>query len=300
MIINTDVSILIPFLNEEKNLPVLIQQLKDVFSKIKKTYEIILVDDGSTDKSLESIEINENIKLLTHKKRMGKGKALITAFQKSSGKIIIFMDADLQDDPYDIPSFLEKIDYGFDLVNGWRKKRNGGLIKTLPSFFGNTIILRTILQSNFHDINCGFKAMRRDVLENIPLYGDNFRFLPLFAEKGEYKTTEVVVHHHERKHGISKFGFFRRFSIFADILTTYVISRFVEKPLHFFGSIGFLVFSIGLAGTIYLGIERIFFGVLLHDRPILWLFILFTITGMQIILTGITAEIIVYLHNKKR
>jgi hypothetical protein len=210
------------------------------------------------------------------------------------------MDADLQDDPDELPAFIEKIKEGYDFVNGWRKKRNDNLIKTLPSYIGNRIILKNVLKSQYHDINCGFKAMRRDIMEEIVLYGDNFRFLPIAAEKQGFKTTEIPIKHHERHHGQSKYGFFKRFSIFADIFTAYFLFRFSEKPLHFFASVGGVFFLVGFAINLYLTVERLFFDALLVTRPLLQLGTLLIIVGIQIILTGVIAELVVYMHKSRR
>lgn len=296
------ISIIIPFLNEEGNLPDLYNGLKDNLAK--ENWEIIFIDDGSTDTSATIVKgiaaKDKRIHMVFHRKSFGKGKALTDGFALSKGDIIVFMDADLQDDPADLTQFLKKINEGYDLVNGWRADRNDGFIKTLPSKIGNTMILKSILHSSFHDINCGYKAMRREILESISLYGDNFRFLPVMAEKEGYKCAEVIVHHHPRKSGISKYGFFRRFSIFLDILTAYFIYRFREKPLHFFGLVGGLLFILGLFPALYMIYERIFLGKLLYNRPAFLIFLVIIIVGIQIIMTGILAELIVYLrHNRQ-
>lgn len=292
------ISIIIPFHNEEENLEELVIRISETLKS--KEFEIIFIDDGSFDNSVGVIKTLQknasNIRLLTHRKKFGKGQALKTGIKKAKGEIVVFMDADLQDDPSDLPKFINKIHEGYDLVNGWRKKRRDGLIKTLPSKIGNAIILKHILQSKYHDINCGYKAMKATVLEEIQLYGDNFRFLPIVAEKKGFKTTEVVVDHNPRLHGSSKFGFFRRFTVFADILTAYFIFRFAEKPLHFFGFVGGSLLSVGSIISGYLLVDRIFFGHLLYRRPAFIYGLVFVIVGIQIIMTGIVAELLVYLQ----
>jgi glycosyltransferase involved in cell wall biosynthesis len=305
-------SIIIPFYNEEKNLPILIDRLIDQTSKLKEEWEIILVDDGSTDAGASKLKVNppagatsdvtggEKLKVFKHKKRLGKGKALKTGVENAIGETIIFMDADLQDDPKDLPKFLEKINEGYDLVNGWRKRRFDPWTKTLPSSIFNFLILRILLRSSFHDVNCGFKAVRREILKTVPLYGDNYRFLPIIAQEQGFKTSEVVVSHHRRRFGSSKFGFWRLFFGLFDTLTTYFIFKFSEKPLHFFGPVGGILFFIGFFITLILAIERIFFSVLLYRRPILFLGLLLIIVGVQIMMTGIIAELIVYLNKKNK
>ncbi len=298
------ISLIIPFHNEEENLEELTTRIANNLSK--KEYEIIYVNDGSTDNSVGVIKKLQHdwpslhIHLLQHRKKFGKGAALKTGIKEAKGDIIFFLDADLQDDPNDLPKFLDKLEEGYDLVNGWRKKRRDGLIKTLPSKIGNAIILKHVLGSKFHDMNCGYKAMRVEVLDDVSLYGDNFRFLPIVAERNGFKTTEVVVEHNPRMHGSSKFGFFRRFTVFADILTAYFIYRFSEKPLHFFGFVGGSLFSVGSVISAYLIIDRIFFGHLLYRRPAFLYGLVLVIVGIQIIMTGVLAELMVYLKNKRQ
>src|SRR3989338_3659615 len=297
------ISILIPFHNEEKNLPILYKDLLSVLSGI--SYEIIFIDDGYEDNSSSNVKAQiskqegEKIKLIRHPVRLGKGKALLSGFKESIGDTIIFMDGDLQDDPTDIKKFLNKIDQGADLVNGWRKTRKDKLDKTLPSKILNKFLTKILFSTSLHDINCGFKAMRRRLLEQIPLYGDNYRFIPILAEKKGFSVREVEVNHRPRKYGQSKYNFVRLFFGFIDALNIYFISRFSERPLHFFSIIGGLFFAIGFIIAGYLSYQRIFYGVFLYRRPALLFAILLIIVGLQIILTGIVAELIVYLHNKR-
>jgi glycosyltransferase involved in cell wall biosynthesis len=292
------ISIIVPFKNEEGNLELLYKGIKENLAK--EDWELVLIDDGSTDNSLKEVTDIQNkdkrIIVLKHRKSFGKGRALTTGFAKAKGDIIFFMDADLQDDPQDLNRFLDKINDGYDLVNGWRSKRKDDLIRLLPSAIGNKFILKYVLHSKFHDINCGYKAMRREILENISLYGDNFRFLPVMAEKEGYKTGEVEVHHNPRKYGHSKYGFFRRFTVFFDIFAAYFIYKFREKPLHFFGLVGGLLFLLGFIPGLYMIIERIFFGILLYNKPAFLLSLVLIIVGIQIIMTGVLAELIVYLR----
>jgi glycosyltransferase involved in cell wall biosynthesis len=292
------ISIIVPFKNEEKNITLLYEGISKAL-KIED-WELILINDGSTDKSPEeAYDISthdKRVHIITQRKSFGKGRALTDGFDKAKGDIIVFMDADLEDNPSELPGFIEKINEGYDLVNGWRKNRDHGISKTIPSKIGNLLILKWFLHSHFHDVNCGYKALRREILESIPLYGDNFRFLPVMAEKEGYRTTEIHVTHSNRKYGVSKYGFFRRFSIFMDILTSYFIYRFREKPLHFFGGVGSFFLLLGIIPLIYLLYDRLFFGHLLYRRPLFLLTFLPIIVGIQVIMTGILAELIVYLR----
>lgn len=304
------ISIIIPFYNEENSLELLYKKIVGALKKYE--YEMIFIDDGSVDSSKSKVQSlksrGENkeksknpdkMSIITHRKRLGKGKALLSGFEASKGEIIVFMDADLQNDPADIPQLYEKIYEGYDFVNGWRRDRKDEIGKTLPSSIFNWLIIKPFLGSTFHDINCGLKVLRRVVLEEIPLYGDNYRFLPFLAQKQGFKVTEVGISHQPRRYGISKYGFFRLFFGLIDTITTYFIYRFSEKPLHFFGTIGGGFFSIGFFLSIYMSAERIFYGKLLYRRPLLLFAILLIIVGIQIIMTGIIGELIVYISQKK-
>lgn len=295
-------SILIPFHNERENLPLLLDSLKNQLHEMKEDYEFIFIDDGSTDMSSEAIlhEVNnENIILVRHGKRLGKGKALNSGLKRSTGDLIVFMDADLQDDPADLPKFLAKIHEGYDLVNGNRKghRRDNFIIKMYSSLAN--AFLSKFLQSPFSDINSGFKMFKRKVTEDIVLYANNFRFLPLAAYYRGFRVTEIEVHNKQRIHGKSKFGMRKIFIGLFDTLTAYFLYQFSERPLHFFGIIGGFFFILGLLFGLYLTVERLFFGVLLYRRPSLLLAILLIIVGLQIVMTGMLGELIVYINKKK-
>lgn len=292
------ISIIIPFYNEKENLPILIKNLIKVATSLKKEYEIILVDDGSTDDWKKSFNIkSENVKTFSHRKRKGKGRALLTGINNSKGEIIVFMDADLQDDPVDLPRFIKKIEGGYDFVNGIRKDRQDvGVVKMYSSLASG--FLRKFLKSPFTDINCGYKVFRREVLTDFSFYGNNFRFFPLTVFYNGFKVTEIEVKNHKRKYGKSKFGPNKIFIGIFDTITAYFLYRFSEKPLHFFGTIGGFSFIVGLIITSYLTYERIFYHVMLYRRPMLLFGILLIIVGIQIGMTGIIGELIVFLHKK--
>ena len=293
-------SIIIPFFNEEENLPTLIKHLIEVCEKNSKEYEIVLVDDGSTDTYVSKLKVkSEKLKVLKHRKRLGKGAALLTGLNHAIGDIIIFMDADLQDDPEDLPKFLKKIDEGYDFVNGVRIGRKDNLIikiySTLAKYF-----LKMFSGSPYTDINCGYKAFKKEVLSDFRFYGNNFRFFPLAVFYNGYKVSEIPVRNHPRIQGKSKFGMEKIFTGILDTLSAYFIYKFSERPLHFFGLIGGSLFATGFLISFYLTIERLFFGVLLYQRPILWLGLALIIVGIQIVMTGIIGELIVYLDKRKK
>jgi len=292
------ISVIVPFKDEAESLRVLLPALAKYVGELGEEYEVLLVSNGSTDGWEQNVPMpNERFKKFSYRKP-DKGRALRRGIAKSSGDILLFMDADLEDEPADIHKFYAKIKQGYDFVNGWRKSRKHSWDKIIPSCIGNTVILRGMLGTKFHDINCGFKMFKRECLQDVVLYGDNFRFLPFVVEKSGFKTTEVVVTHRNRKFGKSKYGFFNRLTVFADILTAYFIFRFAQKPLHFFGAIGMVPLTFGTILLLGLTIQRLFYAVMLHDRPILWGSILLIIVGLQIITTGVIAELMVYLFKK--
>lgn len=297
------ISIVIPFFNEKENLPKLITELEGVLKTLHHTYEIILVDDGSTDNYDLPIKNEEfeniRIKLIKLRKRFGKGAALSYGVRESRGDIVIFMDGDLQDDPGHLPEFINKINSGYDLVNGNRlsSRKDSVVIRSYSIFFNG--FLKRVFNSPFTDINCGFKAIKRQVLDEIVLYGNNFRFLPLAAFYKGFRTAEILVTNRPRVHGVSKFGAGKAFIGLIDTITAYFLYQFSEKPLHFFGVVGATSFFIGFIIAAYLSIARIFFGQLLYQRPILFLAMLLIIVGIQIVMTGIIGELIVYINKKQ-
>ena len=292
------ISIIIPFYNEAESLPILIDQLINQLDRIKKEYEIVLVDDGSDDAFASKLKVkSEKLKVISHRKRLGKGQALKTGIENSVGDVIIFMDGDLQDDPKDINKLLKKLDEGYDLVNGIRGNRQENSVIKIYSKVASWF-LKTFLHSPFTDINCGFKAFKRKVIQDFVFYGNNFRFFPLATYLNGYKVTEISVVNNQRKFGKTKFGKSKIFVGILDTLTAYFLFKFSEKPLHFFGIFGGAFFVIGFAISFYLAIERIFFNVLLYQRPLLQLGIVLIIVGIQIVMTGIIGELIVYLNKK--
>jgi glycosyltransferase involved in cell wall biosynthesis len=294
------ISVLIPFHNEEENVPVLRDRLMGVLDGVGEAYELLFVDDGSTDDTANRVAADGvRVQLLKHRRQMGKGRALATAFAAAKGDVIVFMDADLEDDPDELPRFLEKIRTGYDLVNGVRKgRKHSGIIRFYSSLANQFI--RRFLRSPFTDINCGYKAMKRPVLETITLYGNNFRFLPLGAFYEGFKVTEIEVKHKNRVHGVSKFGTGKVFIGLIDTVTAYFLYRFSERPLHFFGSIGAVVAGFGSAILLWLGVERILLGHEIYRRPVLFLGMLLVIVGVQVGATGLLGELIVYMHKRNR
>lgn len=295
-----DLSIIIPTYNEEKNIPILYEKLKEILNKESKTYELIFVNDGSTDQTFDGMQKlkknDKNIKIINFQRNFGKAAGLSAGWKFAQGKIIIQMDADLQDDPEEIPKFLSKLDSGYDLISGWKYNRLDPLEKrifTKPYNFLNNWVAGT----KIHDHNCGFKCYRREVIENIDIYGELHRYIPALATWRGFKVTEIKVKHHKRKFGKSKYGMGRIFKGFMDLITVKYITTYNKKPLHFFGLIGSLFSFLGFISGLYLVYLKII-GKTIGDRPLLFLTILLIFLGVQFISLGLIAEMITH-HSKK-
>ncbi len=292
-----DLSIVIPLLNEAENLRPLYKKMKDTINLLGLNAEIIFIDDGSTDNSwlilTEIASKDEEVKLLRHRRNFGKASAFASGFTFATGNIIVTMDADLQDEPAEIPKLIQKIEEGYDVVVGWKKERQDPVSKTFPSKVFN-YMERKLSRVNLHDINSGLKAYRWNVIRNlIPhCYGEMHRFFPVLAAYKGYIITEVPVKHHPRVHGHSKYGYNRFYRGFMDLFTVVMISRYYGRPLHLFGLFGISLFSIGSAVLLYLSGAKILFNQSIGNRPLLMLGVLLLITGLQIILTGLIAELI--------
>lgn len=296
-----DLSIIIPLYNEEGSLEELIGQIFQVINKTGLVYEVCFIDDGSTDNSLQKlIQLHKDrsmLKILSFRKNYGKSAALSEGFKLASGKIIITMDADLQDDPAEIPNLIDKINTGYDLVSGWKKKRFDPLGKTLPSKFFNFITAR-LTGIKIHDFNCGLKAYRREVIKEIPVYGSLHRYLPVLAHWKGFAVGEVVVQHHPRKYGVTKYGIRRFFDGFFDLFTVLFLTRYRQKPLHLFGFFGLGSLSLGFIISLYLSVLW-FMGYGIGHRPLLFLGVLLMIVGMQSFSIGLIGEMITNLRGEE-
>ncbi len=293
-----NISVVIALYNEEESLNELTDWIKRVMLAHKFSYEILLVDDGSNDRSWEIIEqlqqADKQIRGIKFRRNYGKSPALYCGFEAAEGEVIITMDADLQDSPDEIPELYRMIkEDKFDLVSGWKKKRYDPLAKTIPSKLFNWTA-RTITGIKLHDFNCGLKAYRNTVIKSIEVYGEMHRYIPVLAYQAGFKRiTEKVVQHQERKYGVSKFGIERFINGFLDMMSVVFISKFGKKPMHFFGLLGSLSFLVGFAVLIYLSFMKIFFHAYnMTDRPLFFLGFLSIIFGTQLFLTGFLAELI--------
>lgn len=293
-----DISIVIPLYNEEESLSELLRWIKEVMDDFGKTYEVLLVDDGSTDSSWKEIlklrKIYPQVKGIRFRTNYGKSAALQKGFEHTEGTVVITMDADLQDSPEEIPDLYKMIiEDDYDLVSGWKKKRYDPITKTIPTKLFN-FTTRLISGVKLNDINCGLKAYHRDVIKNIEVYGEMHRYIPVIAKwAGFRKIGEKVVQHQARKYGKTKFGFERFINGFLDLLSITLVGKFGKKPMHFFGPLGTLFFLVGFLILAYLSILKFFFGMVqMTDRPLFYYGLLFFIFGAQLFLTGFLAELV--------
>ena len=301
-----DVSIVIPLLNEEDSLLTLNDWIFKVLKNQSLSFEIIYIDDGSTDKSWISIvglsEKYSNIKGIRFAKNFGKSQALNAGFESTNGKYVITLDADLQDSPEEIPQLIKNLNEGgYDLISGWKKKRfDSILFKNLPSKLFNWAA-RRVSGINLNDFNCGIKVYREEVIKNIEVYGEMHRYIPLLAaQEGFNKIGEQIVQHQARKFGYTKFGADRFFKGFLDLITIWFINKFGKRPMYFFGLWGSLMLILGFCFTIYLGIDKLFFDIqarLITNRPEFYIALTLMLLGSQFFIAGFLGEII--LRNKK-
>ena len=304
-----NISVVIPLLNEQESLTELYDWIAKVMQSNHFSYEIIFIDDGSTDDSwtiIEQLSIKDaNVKGIRFLKNFGKSQALHAGFEKAQGDVIITMDADLQDNPEEIPELYNMIvNDKFDLVSGWKKKRYDSVIsKNLPSKLFNWAARRTS-GVKLHDFNCGLKAYKKDVVKNIDVNGEMHRYIPVLAKNAGFtKITEKVVLHQARKYGTTKFGMDRFIHGFLDLLTIWFISRFGKRPMHLFGALGVIMFIIGFGFTLYLGIDKLFFnttGRLITERPQFYIALSTMIIGTQFFIAGFLGEIILQTKQDKK
>lgn len=297
------ISFVIPAKNEEESLPILYREIVQYATKLKRPFEILFVDDGSVDKTFEILanlhRHDPRVKVLKHRGTFGKSIALQTGFEHARGGIIITLDADLQDNPKEIPRFVEEIEKGYDLVSGWKKVRHDPLSKTIPSKIGN-FLTRIFTGIKIHDLNCGFKAYRSEVVDNLHLYGEMYKYIPVLAEKQNFKVGEIVIDHRKRKYGKSKFGWSRNIKGFLDLLTVVFLTGYLSRPGHFFGTFGFISFFFGFLIGLYITYLRITTGNIQNRHPLLYLGMLLMIVGVQLVTTGLLAEMFVSFNQKKQ
>jgi len=292
------ISVVVPVYNERESIRHLYDALSTQLQQIDGAYEIIFVDDGSRDGSFDVLkalhEVDPRVTVVRFRRNFGKTPALVAGFGRARGNVVFTMDADLQDDPAEIPRFLAKLSEGYDLVSGWKYPRLDPITKTLPSFFFNKMVSAST-GVKLHDINCGFKAYRREVLDDIKLYGELHRFIPVLAHQRGFRVTEVKVRHHKRRFGKSKFGAGRFLRGFLDLLMVLFLMSYLRTPLRLFGTIGLLSTIAGFIVDLYVVADRFLpfgSGQPIHNRPLLFVGIVLLIFGISFILTGLQSEMI--------
>lgn len=299
-----DISVVVPLYNESESLPELVAWIERVMDANGYSYEIVMVDDGSTDSSWSVIKElkgnNERIIGIRFRRNYGKSAALNVGFAATQGDVVITMDADLQDSPDEIPQLYDRIkNRGADLVSGWKKKRYDPWTKTVPTKLFNAVTRGMSGIHNLHDFNCGLKAYRKDVVKSIEVYGEMHRYIPVLAKwAGFTKIEEQIVQHYPRKYGTTKFGPGRFVKGFLDLLSIFFVGKFAKRPMHFFGPIGVLSFLIGIGITVYLISEKLvsiangtsFRNV--TDQPLFYLALVAIVLGTQLFLTGFVAELV--------
>ncbi|MFY8162426.1 MAG: glycosyltransferase family 2 protein [Candidatus Kapaibacteriota bacterium] len=297
------ITVLVPLYNEEESLEILttevVKNLKDL---VNDNYEVIFINDGSKDNSLDVIKSlcdkNKNLKYISFRRNYGKSAALSVGFAKAKGKLIITMDADLQDDPNEFRNLWNKLKEGYDLVTGWKKKRHDPIHKTAPSKLFNFVTSK-VSGLKLHDYNCGLKIYKREVVKSLDVYGEMHRYLPVMAHWNGFKVAELPVIHHPRQFGVSKFGASRFIKGFLDLITLVFNYKFLKRPLHFFGTIGFLFTFIGFMIDLVLSIEWALGKTSLSQRPLIFFGMGLIIVGVQFISIGLLGELMVK-NNKNR
>lgn len=297
-----EISVVIPVLDEKENVVPLTEELLQVLVSFGRSFEIIFVDDGSRDGTTDLLgqlaSDTPEVGLIVFRKNFGKAAALLAGFERSRGDLVITMDGDQQDDPAEIPRLIERLEQGDDLVSGWKRKRRDPLNKVIPSRLFN-MATSLIGGLRLHDYNCGLKGYRRTVIENIDLYGELHRYIPVLAHRKGFRVGELAVNHRPRTRGRSKYGASRYSKGFLDLITVFFLTRFTRRPLHLFGAVGLLFFLFGFAINAYLTVIWIQ-GRTIGHRPLFFLGILCVIVGIQMLSTGLLGEMMANFINRRQ
>jgi len=300
-----ELSIVIPLLNEEESVEPLYAQLKRVLEPLGQSYEIIIVDDGSTDRSFELLKglqaQDKRLKVIRFRRNFGQTAAFAAGFEYAQGQVVVTMDADLQNDPADIPRLLEKLEEGYDVVSGWRVERwkSAWLTRRLPSVAANRLISETT-GIRLHDYGCSLKAYRSEVVKNINLYGELHRFIPAMASWMGVSVAEIPVHYQPRQFGRSKYGLSRTIKVILDLLTVRFLLSYSTRPIHIFGSLGLAMSGVGGILGLYLSVVKLIMGQDIGDRPLLLLAILLMVLGVQMITMGLLGELVVRTYHESQ
>lgn len=300
-----ELSLVIPIYNEEENLPLLMNAIYAAMTPLARSWEVIFVDDGSRDKSMDVLKAlarqdAEHVRVISFRRNFGQTAAIAAGIDHVQGETIILMDADMQNDPADIPLLLAKLDEGYDLVSGWRKDRKDNrLTRTIPSNLANGLI-SWVTGVHLHDYGCTLKAYRRAALEGFRLYGEMHRFIPVFAHSVGARITELPVRHHPRKFGVAKYGLERTVKVVLDLFTVKFLLSYSNKPIHLFGGSGAVLMLLGGLDLFYLFIRRTFFNVPASTSPLLMVGVMFVIMGFQSILMGLIAELLARTYHESQ
>jgi len=298
-------SLIIPVYNEEANLPLLYDSIKRALEPLQPNWEVIFVDDGSRDKSLDVLKLlvekdPGHARAVAFRRNFGQTAAITAGIDHAQGDIIVLLDADMQNDPADIPVLLAKLDEGYDLVSGWRKDRKDNhLTRTIPSIFANGLI-SWVTGVHLHDYGCTLKAYRRDALEGFRLYGEMHRFIPVFAHSVGARITEIPVRHHNRKFGEANYGLERTLKVILDLFTVKFLLNYSHKPMRLFGGAGMILITVSIALLLYLFIRRVFFSVAVLGSPFFLIGVMFFILGFQSILMGLIAELLARTYHESQ
>lgn len=297
------ISLVIPAFNEEESLPILQGKVQDVMEENNYDYEVIYIDDGSSDNTagvLEELQNKDkNVKAVILRRNFGQSAATAAGLDKAKGDIIVVMDSDLQNDPADIPKLIDKIKGGADIVSGWRKNRKDNkIIRNFPSWVANNLI-RSVSKLQIHDLGCSLKAYRKEIIKEVRLYGEMHRFIAIYANMIGAKVDEVVVSHHPRQYGESKYGLSRIFKVLMDLITLKYMLNYSTKPIYFFGKIAVVFFALGFAAFVGLFIHK-FFGASFVRSPLLLVTSLLSVVGIQTLLSGVLAEIVMRTYHESQ
>lgn len=295
------ISVVIPVHDEERSVALLYDELSAAFAGDSRTWEAVFVDDGSSDGTFAALTrlhgANDNVRVVRLRRNFGKAAALDAGFGEAIGDVVVTIDGDLQDDPSEIPRLLAKLDEGYDLVSGWKTKRRDPLTRRIPSRIFNTVAGK-VSGVHLHDLNCGLKAYRAEVVEGMQLYGELHRYIPVLAHYRGYRVTELPVNHRPREHGRSNYGVERYVRGFLDLLTVTFMGRYRHRPLHLFGGLGLLAGTMGFAILVYLTIVKLA-GHAIGQRPLLTLGVLLVVVGIQLLSLGLLSELITSHHEER-
>ncbi len=291
-----DISVVIPLYNEEESIPQLYDTLTGVLNEYGRSYEIVIVDDGSKDKSFSLLKNlareDHRLRVVRFRRNFGQTAAFAAGFDHAKGEVVVTMDADLQNDPRDIPKLMEQVDAGYDIVSGWRKDRQDRFLdRKLPSMIANRLI-SNVTDVSLHDYGCSLKAYRREILKDVRLYGELHRFIPALASQVGGTVTEVAVNHHARKFGKSKYGISRTIRVVLDLIGVWFLGSYGTRPLHIFGGFGLLATAVGIAIGLYLTVVKFALGQDIGDRPLLLFAVATVLVGVQMVMMGLMAEMI--------